>query len=240
MLLTGGAMFAMWFFLTLYMQDVLHFSPLITGLGFLPQTAAIAIGAQVASRLVTRVGPRLPLITGAVLSAVGLAWLSRVGAGGSYWGSVFGGADVATLGMGLAITPLAFAATAGVMPQEAGLASGVLNTSRQVGASVALAVLATLAADRTTAILTADRAAGLATRGAAGAAHQASALASGFSRGLLAGAILAAAGAAVALAIPRQPHRAPAPAEGEARVASVEGDGHVAPAAPALALEPED
>ena len=225
MLLTGGAMFAMWFFLTLYMQDVLRFSPLVTGLGFLPQTAAIAIGAQVASRLVTRVGPRLPLVVGALMSAAGLAWLSRAGAGGSYLGSVFGGADLATLGMALGITPLAFAATSGVAPNEAGLASGVLNTSRQVGASVALAAFATLAADRTRSLLAPPH------------PHRLTvALSSGFSRGFLAAAVVAAVGALSALALPRQPRRAPA----AAALSAVEGDGHVAPAAPALALEPED
>ena len=96
-----------------------------------------------------RYGPRLPLVVGVLLSSSGLEWLSRAGPTGSYWGSVFGGATLATFGMGLAITPLAFAATAGVAPTQAGLASGVLNTSRQVGASVALAALATIAADRT-------------------------------------------------------------------------------------------
>ena len=95
-------------------------------------------------------------MAGALPSAGGLAWLSRFSAGGTYWGSVFGGADLATLGMGLGVTPLAFAATAGVAPSEAGLASGFLNTSRQVGASVALAVLATVAADRTRALVLAQ------------------------------------------------------------------------------------
>jgi len=123
MLFAGGAMFSMWFFVSLYLQDVLHFSPLLTGVGFLPQTAAIAIGAQISSQLVLRFGPRLPLLIGVIMSASGLEWLSRAGPTGSYWSSVFGGADLATFGMGLAITPLAFAATTGVAPTEAGLAS---------------------------------------------------------------------------------------------------------------------
>jgi len=197
MLFVGGAMFSMWFFITLYLQDVLHFSPLTTGFGFLPQTACIAVGAQVSSRLVQRVGARLPLVTGAVMSAAGLAWLSRAGPTGSYWGSVFGGADLATLGMGLAITPLAFAATAGVARTEAGLASGVLNTSRQVGASAFLAVLATIAADRTRAL----RAAGGADAGPS-AVHRAAALSGGFSRGLATAAVIAMVGAVAALFLP--------------------------------------
>ncbi len=153
MMLVGGAVFAMWLFLSLYMQEVLHFSPLVTGVGFLPQTAAIAIGAQVAARLVPRFGPRPPLLVGILLATIGLAWLSRMSPTGSYGADVLGGSVLATLGMGLSFTPLAFAATAGVDRQEAGLASGMLNTSRQVGGSVALAALATLAADRTAAFL---------------------------------------------------------------------------------------
>jgi EmrB/QacA subfamily drug resistance transporter len=223
MLLVGGAMFSMWFFLTLYMQEVLHFSPLVTGFGFLPQTAAIAIGAQISSRLVTRYGPRVPLIGGIVCSAAGLAWLGQAGAGGSYWGSVFGGADVATFGMGLAITPLAFAATAGVAPAEAGLASGVLNTSRQVGASTALAALATIAANRTHGLVVAARRASFAAAGhgpALLARRELSALASGFSLGLRAAAAVAVCALAAAVWLPRQerkpalataPHAAPDP-----------------------------
>jgi hypothetical protein len=206
MLFAGGAMFSMWFFVSLYLQDVLHFSPLVTGLGFVPQTAAIAIAAQISSRLVPRLGPRLPLLVGVLMSAAGLEWLSRAGPTGSYWGSVFGGADLATFGMGLAITPLAFAATAGVAPAQAGLASGVLNTSRQVGASVALAALATIAADRTQSLLgpgphALDHP----------DAHQAAALTAGFSRGFTVAAIIALGGVVAGLFIPRQA-RAPAPA----------------------------
>ncbi len=203
MLFVGGAMFSMWFFVSLYLQDVLHFSPLVTGLGFIPQTACIALGAQVSARLVPRIGVRLPLVAGAFMSAGGLAWLSRAGPGGSYWGSVFGGADLATLGMGLAITPLAFAATAGVARTEAGLASGVLNTSRQVGASTALAALATLAANRTHALLVAGG------PGAVDASRRAAALSGGFSRGLAAAAGVALVGAVAALFVPRP---APPPA----------------------------
>jgi EmrB/QacA subfamily drug resistance transporter len=199
MLFAGGAMFSMWFFVSLYMQDVLRFSPLVTGAGFLPQTAAIAIGAQISARLVPRYGPRVPLIVGILASASGLEWLSHAGPTGTYWGSVFGGADLATFGMGLALTPLAFAATAGVAQTEAGLASGVLNTSRQIGASVALAALATIAADRTQSLL---RAAG---HGVATSKMQAAAaLTAGFSRGFTVAALIALAGAVAGCFVPRQ------------------------------------
>ena len=123
------------------------------------------------------------------MSAAGLEWLSGVGPTGTYWGSVFGGADLATFGMGLALTPLAFAATAGVAPTQAGLASGVLNTSRQIGASTALAALATIAAVRTHSVLAAGGHAA-----ARSAAHRAAALTAGFSRGLSFAALIALCG----------------------------------------------
>jgi EmrB/QacA subfamily drug resistance transporter len=206
MLFAGGAMFSMWFFVSLYLQDVLRFSPLVTGLGFLPQTACIAVGAQISARLVPRYGPRLPLLVGVFMSAAGLEWLSRAGPTGSYWGSVFGGADLATFGMGLAITPLAFAATAGVVPTQAGLASGVLNTSRQVGASIALAALATIAADRTHSLLVPGGHPVLHP-----AAHEAAALTAGFSRGFTFAALIALCGVVAGVFIPRQARAPVAP-----------------------------
>jgi EmrB/QacA subfamily drug resistance transporter len=216
MFFAGGAMFSMWFFVSLYLQDVLRFSPLTTGLGFLPQTAAIAVAAQISSRLVPRFGPRLPLLVGVLMSASGLEWLSRAGPMGSYWGSVFGGSTLATFGMGLAITPLAFAATAGVAQSQAGLASGVLNTSRQIGASVALAALATIAADRTQSILAAAR------HGVVHpVVHEAAALTAGFSRGFTVAALIALGGVVAGVFIPR-PARPP-PAVVEARAGDVDG-----------------
>ena len=217
MLFVGGAMFSMWFFVSLYLQDVLRFSPLITGVGFVPQTLCIAAGAQISARLVPRYGPRLPLLVGVLMSAGGLEWLSRAGPTGSYWGSVFGGADLATFGMGLAITPLAFAATAGVVPTQAGLASGVLNTSRQVGASVALAALATIAANRTHALLAAP---GRAVSHPA--AHEAAALTAGFSRGFSFAALIALGGVVAGAFIPRQA-RPPGAVVAEPGGAALEG-----------------
>ncbi len=127
MFLVGGAMFSMWLFLSLYLQDVLRFSPLITGLGFLPQTISIAIGAQISARIVPRTGPRPPLIVGVALSTVGMAWLSHMSPSGSYVSEVLGGSVLATFGMGISMTPMAFAATAGVRREDAGLASGLLE-----------------------------------------------------------------------------------------------------------------
>ena len=145
----GVGMFAMWFFLSLYLQQVLGYSPVVTGLTFLPQTVAIAVGATLSGRLAPRFGPRNVLMLGAVLGAGGLFWLSFIEAGDSYWTGACGGGILATFGMGLAFTPIALLATGGVPHEDAGLASGLVNCSRQIGASVGLAALTTLAASTT-------------------------------------------------------------------------------------------
>jgi EmrB/QacA subfamily drug resistance transporter len=208
MMFVGGAIFSMWLFLSLYMQEVLHFSPLITGVGFLPQTAAIAIGAQISARLVPRLGPRPPLLVGVSMAVVGLAWLSRMSPTGNYLADVLGGSVLATLGMGLSFTPLAFAATAGVARDEAGLASGMLNTSRQVGGSIGLAALATIAADRSAAFLHTHNV-GAAVGALATRSTLDRALTAGFSRVFLVAAAIALAGCLASLIIPRLPPPAP-------------------------------
>jgi len=189
MFMLGGAMFSMWLFLSLYLQDVLGLSPLITGLAFLPQTLAIVIGAQITSRLVPRLGARPLIFVGSLFAAGGLAWLTQIAPGQTYWQVAFGGGTMATFGMGLAMTPLAFAATFAVAPADAGLASGVLNTSRQVGGSIALAALATLAASHTKALL---------------ATHTgvSDALVGGFTRAFAVASLIALAGAGFSLLVP--------------------------------------
>jgi EmrB/QacA subfamily drug resistance transporter len=154
MFLIGAAFFAMWYFLSLYLQNVLGYSALRAGMAFVPMAVAIMIGAQISSRLTPRTGVRPPLLAGSVLATAGFAWLSRITPEGSYWQHVFGPGCIIALALGLLFMPLAAAATAGVPFSEAGLASGVLNTSRQVGGSLGLAVLATIATDRTQAMLT--------------------------------------------------------------------------------------
>ena len=149
----GVAMFAMWFFLSLYLQQVLGYDPVVTGLTFIPQTAAIAVGATIAGRLAPRIGPRNVLIAGAALAAGGLYWLSFIRAGDTYWTAACGGGIMATFGMGLAFTPIALSATGGVRREEAGLASGLVNSSRQIGASLGLAVLSTVAASHIASLL---------------------------------------------------------------------------------------
>jgi EmrB/QacA subfamily drug resistance transporter len=149
MFLLSGAVFAMWFFVSLYLQQVRGYTPIGTGLAFLPQTVAIVVGAQLSSRLVVRLGPRPILVAGALSTAVGLYLLGQLRVATGYWSAFFLPSVLVTLGLGLCFTPLAFAATSGVIPQEAGLASGLVNTARQIGGAVGLAALATVATTRT-------------------------------------------------------------------------------------------
>jgi len=192
----GAAMFAMWFFLSLYLQQVLGYDPVITGLSFLPQTAAIAVGATIAGRLAPKVGPRNVLMAGALCTAVGLYWLSFIRAGDSYWTGACGGGILSTFGMGLAFTPIALSATGGVVPREAGLASGLVNSSRQIGASLGLAILSTVAATRIATLLDGR---------AVTAEAQKVAMTAGYSRGFLIASGLALAGGLLAFIIPAHP-----------------------------------
>ena len=191
MLMMFGALFGSWYFETLYMQHVLGYSPLQAGVAFLPQTLLIAAGAQVTSRLVPRFGPRLLILVGTLVAAAGLAWLAQITAGSTFVTDLLGPYVLIGLGMGLAVTPIAVAGTAGVPREEAGLASGLLNTSRTVGASIGLAALATVAANRTSGVL-----AGV----AATPAHTAAALTDGYALAFSVAAVVLVATAAVALA----------------------------------------
>lgn len=193
MLCFGASMFSMWFFLTLYLQQVLGYSPLVTGFGFLPQTAAIAAGATISGRLAPKFGPRNMLVVGTLLTAGGLYWLSFITATDTYWNGAFGGGVLCTLGMGLALTPIALSATNGVRRTEAGLASGLVNTSRQVGASLGLAILSTLAASRIGSVLAGHRSVGELGR---------QAMTAGYSRGFLVASIIVLAAGFLALIIP--------------------------------------
>ncbi|WP_326701452.1 MFS transporter [Streptomyces sp. NBC_01754] len=144
MLCLAAAMFGMFFFLTLFAQNVLDFSPLRTGLAFLPVSAVIAVSAGSASRLLPRWGPKPFMVTGAVLVAGGLAWLSRIDVHSSYAGSLLGPILVFGTGMGMQFVSLTLMAVSGVAPREAGAASGVLNATQQVGGSLGLSILVTV------------------------------------------------------------------------------------------------
>ncbi len=201
MLLLGVAFFSMWYFLSLYLQDVKGHSPIRTGLLFLPMSAAIIIGAQTAGRIIGRFGPRILLFIGLGMTAGGFAWISQVTASSSYTGGLLGGTLLISFGVGLCFTPLATAATTGVHWTQAGLASGVLNTSRQVGGSIGLAALATIATNRTNSLFNpvASRDYGVGARGS-----YPSALTAGFDRAFAIAAVVCAVAALTALAIPRR------------------------------------
>lgn len=149
MLTLAGCMFAMVFFLTLYLQQVLRLSPIQTGLAWLPMTVCIAISAQIATRYVGRVGVKPFFAGGLLLAAGGMALLSGISAHGSYAADALPGLILVAVGMGMAFTTSTVAATAGISDDEQGLASGLLVTSQQVGASIGLAVLSAIAASAT-------------------------------------------------------------------------------------------
>lgn len=151
MVLIGAVMFSLFFFLSQYLQDVKGYSPLRTGVAFLPMPIAIIIGTQLASRLVQRLGTRTLLVTGPLISASGMLLLSRLHADSSYLHVGVPGAMI-TFGIGMSFVPVTLSATGGVRPQDAGLASGLINTTRQIGGSLGLAVLLTIAAARTHAL----------------------------------------------------------------------------------------
>jgi predicted MFS family arabinose efflux permease len=144
-----SAVFAMWFFLTLYLQEVLHYSAVRAGLSFLPMTLSIVATSAMAPRLVERFGVRGVLATGMLSAAAGLALLSGVRPSGSYFTTVLPGGVLGAAGLGLSLVPATIAAVQGVTRAQSGLASGLLNTSRLAGGALGLAVLSTIAASHT-------------------------------------------------------------------------------------------
>ena len=152
-LLVGMALFSMFFFISLYMQRVLGYEPLKAGLAYLPLSMAIITSAGVASQLVTRVGFKPTLLAGLVLMASGLAWFSQVSPGGSYVGDVLFPSLLAAVGLGFTFVTVTIAAVSGVSQDEAGLASGLINTSQQVGGALGLAITSTVAIGTTNDLL---------------------------------------------------------------------------------------
>ena len=222
MFFVGGAVFASWYFLSLYMQEVLGYSPLQAGLAFVPQTLAIVVGAQISSRLVTRLGPRPILVVAPILSAIGLFLLHGISANSSYLGTLAIPSVLITLGVGLSFTPLAIAATGGVPREQAGLASGLLNTSRQLGGAIGLAGLSAVALAQSNSVQAAQRAAGhFLTHAVINLS-----LASGYGRALEISALVALAAAATAFLLPRSPKRSTSSPDSDAfddHILAVEG-----------------
>ena len=149
MFLVASGLFAMFFFNSLYIQRVLDYGPLKAGLAFLPFTAGIMISAGLASQLTPRLGVRPIAVTGMIVTAIGMLLLLRIPVGGSYLTDVFPSIMLTSLGMGAVFVPLTLVATMGLADSDQGLASGLFNTSQQVGGAVGLAILATLAASHT-------------------------------------------------------------------------------------------
>jgi EmrB/QacA subfamily drug resistance transporter len=190
----GASLFSVWYFQSLYLQSVRGMTPLAAGLTFLPQTLAIAVGSQVSSRLMPRFGARPFLVAGPLLIAAGLLWLAQISVGPAIWSSVLLPGALLTLGAGLAFPAVTVAATAGVARSESGLASGVVNTSRQVGGSLGLAGLATLAADHAAALTQVGHTVPVALTG-------------GFGLGFAGGAVIAAVAAVSGMLVPGQSRR---------------------------------
>ena len=146
MLCLGTAMFSMFFFLTQFLQNILGYSALKTGFAFLPMTLGIITAAVLASRLVGRVGIRVPLLIGPAAAVIGLELLTGLTIHSGYT-AILVPLLVVSLGMGLSFVPLTLTAVSGVEPHEAGLASALLNTTQQVGGALGLAILSTIAFD---------------------------------------------------------------------------------------------
>ncbi|MFC4500121.1 MULTISPECIES: MFS transporter [Streptomyces] len=144
MLSLAAAMFGMFFYIVLFVQNVLGYSPIKAGLAFLPVTAAIAVGAGLSQRFLPVLGPKPFMLTGATLVLIGLTWQSFISPESSYAGGVLGPMLVFGFGMGLNFVTVTVTAVAGVAPHEAGAASGLLNATQQVGGSLGLSILTTV------------------------------------------------------------------------------------------------
>jgi disulfide bond formation protein DsbB len=144
MLALAAALFGMFFFLTLFVQQVLGYSPLRAGFAFLPVTAALIFTAQFASRTLPRFGPRPLMTAGAVLAVAGLAWVSQISVSSGYLDGILGPMMLFGFGMGLLFVPLTIVAVSGVDRHESGAASSLLNVMQQVGGSLGLSILVTV------------------------------------------------------------------------------------------------
>ena len=181
--------FSMFFFLTLYMQEVLGYSPIQAGAAYLPVTASLAFAAGMSSQLFGRIGTRPVIVTGALLSALGIAYLSRVPLHASYAGDVLPGLITMALGFGAVFVGVTTAANAGVPADRAGLAAGLLSASQQLGMALGLAILSAIATSRTGHLL-------------AGHADHVAALSGGFQRALQVCSAFVLAAALIAARIP--------------------------------------
>ena len=195
----GTVLFSMFLMLTLYMQQVLGFSPLKTGVGYLAVAGTAVIWANVAAMAVNRVGVKPALILGMSLLTLGLLYFTQVSVDGSYWSDLFPGFLILGVGIPFAFVPITIAALAGTKPEEAGLASGLINTSQQIGGAVGIAVLSTIA------VTTTDNATGQGTALPTALTH-------GFVNAFWAGAAIAFVGVLVSIFLVRGRDLAPSEA----------------------------
>jgi EmrB/QacA subfamily drug resistance transporter len=185
-LLIAMSLFSMFFFVSLYMQQVLGYDALKTGVSYLPLAGGIIVAAGMASGLVTRYGFKPILVLGMVLTAGGLVWFSQISASGSYLSDILGPSLLSAFGLGFAFVSMTVAAVAGVERHEAGLASGLINTSQQIGGALGLAILAAIANSKTDNLL-------------GDGVARAQALTEGFSTAMTVGAAFAILGALLAV-----------------------------------------
>jgi EmrB/QacA subfamily drug resistance transporter len=205
-LVLGTVMFSMFLMLTLYMQQVLGYSPLRTGVAYLAVAGTAIVWSALAAQLVTRIGVKRVLVVGMVFLTAGLVYFTQVSVDGSYAGDLLPGFLVIAIGMGFSFVPISIAALAGVRASEAGLASGLINTSQQIGGALGIAALSSVATSTT-----ADEA-------ASGTALP-FALTEGFQAAFVGGAAVAIVGVVVALFVVRGrdlTETAPVPADLEA------------------------
>ena len=191
----GVGLFAMFLFLTYYFQGVLGYTPLTSGLLFLPFSAGVIISAGIASQLLPRFGPRWITTAGFVLAVVGMLLLTRLTPGSSYVTDILPSLIILSLGMGLIFVPLSAVSLFAIGDHDAGVASAVLNTSQQIGGSIGVAFLNTIAASATTAFIAANATTGLVPGPNGDPIPSPEALVAGFNQGFIWGAgILVVAG----------------------------------------------
>ena len=197
MLAVAGGMFAVFYFASIYLQQTLGFTPVQTGLAFLPLTAGIIVFSGVAQQIVARVGVREIGMVGMGSAAIGLLLLSRAPVDGTYVADVLPGLLVMSAGLGLTFVPMTLIATTNVTDEDAGLASGIFNSSQQIGGALGLAILSTVAATQTSNALESAGA-------QPDAAQQASALVDGFQSAFALGAGLMLLGVVIAALLIRR------------------------------------
>jgi EmrB/QacA subfamily drug resistance transporter len=190
-LILGTVTFSMFLMLTLYMQQVLGYSPMKTGVAYLAVAGSAIITSTIAAQLVTRVGVKPVIVTGMTFLAAGLLYFTQVSVGGSYLGDLLPGFLLIAAGLGFSFVPISIAALAGVQPSEAGLASGLFNTSQQIGGALGIAALSAVATSKTES-------------GVAAGTPLPKALTDGFESAFIWGGVVAIVGILVALVLVRR------------------------------------